>query len=521
MDRTIEKFLKDIVLNQSDLDKANLLTITLKKLSSCMPFLVATCLVICFSYLQFLTPTFHDPDSYYHAALSSFIKSSGLHYQFRWTQFSIMKDFFADKDILFHLTIVPFLYLFNNIVLAGKFAVIFHNIIFIVIYGFILRKYLSNFLTSLFLLLPFFSSMFLLYFLQLRSITLVNILTLLGIYALIKKKLLWVFVISLIYPLLHVSFFLFIFFAFICEILRYVFHREFIIRNIYIAIIASCLGCLLHPNFPNNLIYIKLNSLIVPWYYLKDVEINFGTEVFSFPTKLVVMENFLLFLALNIFLWSSSLGKKIKFPTAVWLACFNFYLILAFFSSRYWYPANALCFIFFASYLNDLRESRNLNNFVAKANLFTSLLLLSAILVLPSNFKKICETLERNIKVCINYENAASYMRRNIPSGQTIYHAKWSDAPFFICLNPKNNYLVVCDPIYMSYYFPRIFTIYNNLQIGKLEKPYEVLDRIFKVSYGFTRRDHLIYPQVKNDPRHFKVLYENEIGIIFKIIKHS
>ena len=66
-------------------------------------------------FLNFLSPALYDSDSYYHVAVSNLIKSYGLRYDFHWAQFSTFKYFFSDKDFLFHLLIIPFLYLSKNI----------------------------------------------------------------------------------------------------------------------------------------------------------------------------------------------------------------------------------------------------------------------------------------------------------------------------------------------------------------------------------------------------------------------
>lgn len=499
-----------------------MLTSKEKRLSLLALFSVIICLVIYCLYLQILTPTFHDPDSYYHVALSRAIKTSGLHYQFPWTQFAIFKDFFADKDFLFHLMIVPFLYLSDNIVLAGKYAVIFYNILFILTYVFILRKYLPDFLAGLFLLLPFLSMIVSLYLPQLRAVILVNILTLLGIYFLINKKQLGLFIVAFLYPLTHVSFFILILFALICESIRYAFNKELYLRNIYIVIIASTLGCILHPNFPNYLLYVQLNALIVPWYYLGGVGLDFGNEMFSYPTKMVLMANVVLFFTLNLVIWLSCLGKRIKFPTAVWLACFNLYLIMALVSNRYWYQANVLGFVFFASYTKDLIGQDGWSKKVfSKIKVSILLYLIIICLFFPYNMNQIQATFKWQTEKILDYENAARWMQRNILPGKIIYHANWEDAAFFICLNPKDNYLVACDPIYMAYYYPKIFLIYKDLREGKLERPDRVIKEIFKADYGFSRKDNKLYTDIKNDQRHFKILYENKLGIIFQILPNS
>ncbi|MDD4874762.1 MAG: hypothetical protein PHE15_07335, partial [Dehalococcoidales bacterium] len=201
-------------------------------------------------FLEFLRPVFYDPDSYYHVAVSGFIKNCGLHYPFPWAQFSIFKDSFSDKDLLLHILNLPFLYIFREPVTAGKYALVFQAGIFFIAYAFVLRKYLPDNLAAPFLLLPLASPVFTSYLLQLRPATLANVFTVLGVYFLINKKPGSVFIVALLYSLSHISFPMLVIFAFVCEVLRLFMNKEFFIKNIYAALAGITAGIFIHPNFP-------------------------------------------------------------------------------------------------------------------------------------------------------------------------------------------------------------------------------------------------------------------------------
>jgi hypothetical protein len=161
-----------------------------KKISvSKSALLLAVISVLLYSvYLQFISPAFSEPDSYYHIAISNFIKQYGIRYPFTWAQFSIFKYAFSDKDLLFHLLTLPFLFLTDNLILAGKYAFVFYAASFILVYVFILKKYASDLLAAVLLILLFTSLTFASYLLQLRSMTLANTLIILGLYFLISKN---------------------------------------------------------------------------------------------------------------------------------------------------------------------------------------------------------------------------------------------------------------------------------------------------------------------------------------------
>ncbi|MBI3271044.1 MAG: hypothetical protein HYZ53_18720 [Planctomycetes bacterium] len=58
--------------------------------------------------LQFVNPDLYDTDSYYHARFANLLPWMGLSRGFRWTQSSLWKQHFADKEFLFHAFLAPF-----------------------------------------------------------------------------------------------------------------------------------------------------------------------------------------------------------------------------------------------------------------------------------------------------------------------------------------------------------------------------------------------------------------------------
>ena len=58
--------------------------------------------------IQSLSPSMPDNDPYYHIKVASLISENGPLEHFPWTRFSVWGDRFFDKDLLFHLLLVPF-----------------------------------------------------------------------------------------------------------------------------------------------------------------------------------------------------------------------------------------------------------------------------------------------------------------------------------------------------------------------------------------------------------------------------
>jgi len=61
-----------------------------------------------FAYSLLDLPSLPDTDSYYHLAVAQLYADDGLVGGLAWTRFSAMHDTFGDKEILFHLLLIPF-----------------------------------------------------------------------------------------------------------------------------------------------------------------------------------------------------------------------------------------------------------------------------------------------------------------------------------------------------------------------------------------------------------------------------
>ncbi|RJP29550.1 MAG: hypothetical protein C4533_00725 [Candidatus Omnitrophota bacterium] len=473
-------------------------------------------------FLQFIAPVLYGEDSYYHVAVAKFIRQFGLHYDFHWAQFSTFKEFFSDKDLLFHVLICPFTYLTDNIVLAGKYAVIFFDVLFLLAYLYILRKYLPDFLVACFLILPFLSGVFYAYFTFLRPTTLANVLFIFSIYFLINKNPVKLFIATVLFTLSHLFFPLIFIFALITEAIRYFSKKEFYLRNIYSVLLGIALGTIIHPNFPNNLLSFHLNVILVPYYSFLNVPISFGGELSSGPTKNVLLEEFVVFFSFNIIIWLLLVRRiKISFSTLVWWACSSIFMASSFISNRYWYNNIVLFLVFFASFVKDLSDTFQPGRIITKSRYFILSYLCVLVLFLKVGLEPIVKLFESQIVLNGDYEEVGKWMLKNIPANEMIYHAYWSDSPYFIALNPKNNYLVVLDPMYMLYRYPKEYMLYSDILKGQVQHPYKDIQGTFKSKYAFTRKEAPFYSQMNNDHMHFKKLYDTNWSAVFEILPQA
>ncbi len=478
--------------------------------------------LIAFSVMfQYASPVLYGVDSYYHIKLASLIKIHGFFRQFWWTKFSTFTNCFGDKDLTLHLISIPFTFL-DNFHHAAKWSTIFINILLLSAFIFVLRKYLPISLTAIFVFLPFLTPYFVFYYVKLRPATLVTIINILGVTFLIEKKWKIVALLSFIYPLSHISFPLMIFFAILCEIIRYLHHKEFFIRNISAVLLATSLGCIFHPHYPNNLLVFYFNAILVPILIFLHKKVYFGVELFPVNTKIILSMNFSTIMLFVITIWHKMICKlKLSFSTIFLFAITNVYILMSCISVRFLYPTNIFVIIFIASYLKDVLREGGFKISPKVFRVFVVLFVCFTIICGNITLVNFLDYALREATRNMHYELVGRWMKDNIPPDVTIYHAYFSDSPYFLCMNPKNRYLSILDPIFMIYYNPYRYRVYRRLRDGEYNNAYQIIKEVFSTSYGYAHKSSLLYKiNIINNP-HFDILYEDDMGVVFKIIEET
>ncbi|MBN3037972.1 MAG: hypothetical protein JW869_00985 [Candidatus Omnitrophica bacterium] len=491
---------------------------TLSKIVIILAFLVGVVAII---FTQFATPTLYGTDSYLHIRMAELIKNSGPLNEFHWAKFSVFSKYFADKEFLYHVILIPFT-LAPDIFFGAKLASCFFGVLFLFIFFFLLRKYVSTSLIPIFILAVLFSANFLCSLSITRPMTLAISLSLLAAYFLIEKRLWAIGIITVIYCLSHVSGPYILFYALATETVRYIAKREFYSKSLIVVSFSILLAYLIHPNFPNNFLAFYLNGVLIPVQGLKGA-FELGGEHLPLTTRELltnyplIIPGMLLILLLSIFS-----GAKTRFVTQVLAVYSTIFLLLSFVSHRYIVHSYPFILLFIASYLSDYLRGDSAFGAFAKNRFLTfgSMATLS-LLAIALAFKTVADIdlyaaffEKRNG----HYERMGEWMAENIPKGELMFHTGWIDSSFFIGINPKNDYFLALHPIYMYWGEREIYNLYKRLSWGQVRDPYSVLKYVFRVNYGYARKDYSLSRQIKDDER-FKILKEDAKGFIFKLIK--
>lgn len=469
---------------------------------------------------QFSIPTLFGADGYLHIRMAHFIREFGFNYHFHWARYSVFATQFADKDFLYHLLMLPFTFLPGLIFSAKVTALIAAAALFVVFY-LMLRRYALPWLVPMFLALFFMSPPFVQAVSRPRPMVPMMMLTLLFAHWAIQRRAVALFFLSGAYTLMHVSSPLWIVFILMMESIRYSGERVFDWKNVGAVVAGIACGFAIHPNFPNNFTVFYLNGILVPLFAFK-WGLELGAEFFPLDTRAFVLQYPWMMIGLVLFAaLALARGNKIRVETRIWVALAGFFFLLAFFSKRYAIHAYPLVLVALGAFISDWWQSKE-RLVAARASFLgrwsLAALLAAALVVTGRGAYRGFRDLAANEKAWnTHYEMCAAWMNENIPAGETVFHANWSDSQYFIGLSPQHDYFVTLDPIFMYKWDSEKYRLYRDIAFGRAPDLYAGLTS-FNVRYGYAGKDYFsgLVERVRIDPR-FEIMAENEIGAFFRL----
>jgi hypothetical protein len=481
--------------------------------------ILLACLIagICaITYIQFLTPTLYGADGYLHIRMAEFIKTSGFLHEFHWTRYSIWAQDFSDKDLLYHILLIPFTY-FSNIFFGAKIAAVFFAGMLFLSFYFLLKKYVKPGLIPFLLMCFFLSPHYLSALSRPRSMIFAMALGLLTAHFLIQGKFWRVFGVVLIYGLSHVSAPLMIVFALICESMRWFHEKKFYKKTILAVLLGLGISILIHPNFPQNLKQFYLILVKIPFYATKTGVLEMGAEFFPLNTRDFLFNYPIFIIGIGLVLFLEMIRKKenTPFATKVFFIYAAGFMGYAFISQRYaihGYP-------FFLIWLGCVIPALRLRSGQAPAGIHIYILTVIFLFILGICVFNNMRDKAKMIAISnSHYERIGNWMKDNIPAGELVFHANWSDSQYFIGLNPRNDYFVTLDPAFMYEWDSKMYQLYRDVSFGRTSDPYVVLKNMFKAKYGYAGKSYFqgLISQVRRDKR-FKILAEDKFGVIFHV----
>ncbi|MCO6431607.1 MAG: hypothetical protein J5J00_12160 [Deltaproteobacteria bacterium] len=468
---------------------------------------------ISFAYLwsiQRLSPSMPDTDPYFHIKVADLIRERGLLQEFPWASFSLWRDAYFDKDLLFHLLLLPFTSL--GLMFGAKVATAFFGALALTFFYVTLSLSGVVFPSAWTLLLLASGPGWFSRIIVLRGYLLSIAFCVTGLLAILKERPLLLFFITALYSLSYNSSFLLPLFAALYLILSFFYAARATPLKLLICSVAGLIaGIAMHPHRAaafKNLVLQNIEVLFNAWN--GDGKLRMAGELASYASRDLVYYNagylaaFFLSFAVLVFR-----GIRPALSEALLVTLTSAFFALTLVTQRfveYWAP---LQIWLLAILISRTFESGWRKRFAAIA------VVASASLLIPYSdgaIRKFYKTLREP-----SSRQAAEWLASNAEEAEVVFTCDWDDAARLFFYNDKQRYLVMGDPLYMYGWNREVWTEWNRITANAPDDAAQKIQQDFGARFVYCTKDFgRIISRLANDP-HASIAFEGQTDIIFKL----
>jgi hypothetical protein len=430
---------------------------------------------IAFAVFVSAMPLLPDADSYFHLAVAREYAQHGLTEGLRWARFSVMHEHFGDKELLFHVALIPF----SSSETGGRVALMLANLAIVALIGAIGVEMCGPvgalIPAALYLCAPSFVSRVFRLRPELGALMLV-----LGfVYLAARRRDKTAGAIALVFSLSYTA-------VHLLPIVALAARRW---RLALATTAGAALGLLLHPHFPDNVRIWYLQN--VSFFRLAPL-LDRGTEIGRPSLGEIFIMNagwWLVVCACLVVAWRDREAPR-DFDRRVLISALVVFTLLQIAFARmstYFFPVAMLVVLSMVP--------------VRRAGIVAAAIAIGALLSLPGS-RAVIDRLLLEPGPRHPWAMDAGAMARTIPPGARVA-AHWGMAEFYVWYAPQAEYLNLLDPVFMYAAHPREYAIQRALFDGKVDDVPAALAALQSDYIAFDRlQNHTaLADRVWNDPR--------------------
>jgi hypothetical protein len=471
--------------------------------------------------IQFQKVEFVGADAYHHVRLADIISNEGLPDEFVWTQASVFKDNYADKQLFFHLLLIPFVSL-DQVLGPKLLTVILAALLFGLIAWIMVRNKISW--PWLWPTLMLAGGVLFLYRINLtRPHLLAVFLSILGFYLINNRRILGLFLLSVLFPLCYTAIHLLLFMVLTYVLVAFLVEKKIYWQLVLIVVLGTFLGIILHPHRANllSLWYLQNIEVILNTWVMPE-QVVMGNEFLAPAWKFVVGDTLVSLLGsimciAAVIVWR----RKISLRTLFLLVLSNGFCVLFLCMARfveYWVPFSIL---FMASTFDDLKLQDQIRPWFMKYKRVGVILFgLAICLLLFQTTRSVVESqLEVDNQPRGLYKDEALWLAEHLPDNQVVFTANWDSFPMLFYHAPRQRYLVALDPTFMQAYDSDLFELWYKIATGTEPQAADKIIKYFHTNWVLAEKDSWIEPfikQAQKDAR-FKSVYSGPNAEIFYV----
>lgn len=474
--------------------------------------------------------TFADPDTFYHAKITELLmRDRAALYDFVWLPFTTLADHYVDHHFLYHVALIPFVYIFGTFTGIKIAAILFASSVIATLYVLLRQLHVRYAAAFALLLLSSYAFSFRMSLVKAPSVALLFVL--IGMRLIIHKQRRWLVLLSFLFVWTYGGFIVLPLIALLYGIVHAV-YRLPDWKTVFAVWGGTIAGLLIHPSFPNHL-YFLWEQIVQIGALNYQTAIGVGGEWYpATPTDLIVISPLISGLfaaALGIILWRQNVS-----PRQLWLLLLSFGTILFTLKSQR-YIEYAIPFTVLASAI-ILHENGILNALRQRVVLWSTcthplarvLCILSSMYVLfitgvmvISNGQNVHTDIANGLPIS-TYEASGTWLQTHAAKGDVIFHADWDDFPMLFYWAPRGRYIAGVDPTFFYRQNPDLYTEWAAITTGKrTDHLYETLTEQFTARFIFTDNSHSAFKNAIERDGRFVHVYEDAEVTIYRIPRQA
>jgi len=472
--------------------------------------------IVVVAAVRYAGPPIYDGDGWYHIKYATILRHDGIERTFPWFQESFLKDRFVDFNLLYHLLLIPFT--FGDLPTGARIASVLFAATTMGLFWGTAR--------ALRVPWPWFWSMALLAWTPslvfrltfTRPLVLAIGLAIAGTGAILLGKRRLAFVIALLYTHLHCSYHLLPCVALLYDVVRDRVEGESLgqrFKTTLWTLGGVAAGCVLTPYFPNNFhMWWVTNIEVLRASWALGGVLRVGTEMMPARTNELLGANEGVFAVLGGTLFLLAAGRRASTEARTLLPIALGFLGLSFLSPRFvelWAP---FTFLLAGVAVRDaLPDWAHVSWGVRRLGLAAVALVTAAALASTVADDRESAAAEDQAE----YLAAGTWIRANVPPGETIFHLGWDEFPELFFADETHNYLIGQDATFMWVTDADRTRLWVRIAHGFVPDLYAPIRDTFRCRFAFVPSHYVTFLKLaRRDPR-FVARYRDASTTVFEL----
>jgi hypothetical protein len=481
----------------------------------------AAAYVVCWVFLyglQYQTPAIPEPDGYYHIKVASLIRQHGFVTEFPWAAFSAWRDTYVDKELGFHLLLVPFT--LGDLVTGAKLAAVsFGALVFASLYA--IGRARELVWPWLWTVLATAGGSYFLWRVDTPRPQIIAItLSLWTMFAIVTHRPRLVFALAWIYALSYTAPFVVVGYALVYVLWHRGVDGAWRWRLVLAAIAGVCAGWIINPFFPHDVINVWRQSVDVlgsAWHSTRP-SVAVATELLPMTTRQMLVEHLALVVPGILALFAlTRLRGKLSAELLTLVTITLGYGVLACLGKRFIeyavpFALWTLGHVFTVAWRDAVDSREPFAATIQRRGTLVAAIVLVACMGLFWRSYRATQGQLSLVKPSM-YRLSAVWLAKNAPRDTVVFTCDWDDAPELLFHNDHNRYLVFLDPMYMASWDG---VLWNHWRALATDPPPDVLADIkhtFGASHGVCTQDFTrMHRAVASE-----IVYEDSNVYVFRV----